>query len=89
MSQIMPALCPQGQEEGESTKCGQAWTGGGGFPKIPKFVQTSLWMIPKQQKQTQNEPKTMRARRYTNVTEKEQKSNRRTKTQRRYCHNKR
>ena len=31
MFQIMPALCPHGQREGGwSTKCGQAWTGGGG-----------------------------------------------------------
>ena len=49
MFQIMPALCPRGQWEGGrgwSTKCGQIWTGGGGFPKIPKFVQTSFMDDP-------------------------------------------
>ena len=36
MFQIIPALCPHGQGEGEwSTKCGQAWTGGGGSQKVP------------------------------------------------------
>ena len=41
MFQIMPALCPHGQGEGErggggwSTKSGQAWTGEVGVPKIP------------------------------------------------------
>ena len=49
MFQIMPALCPHGQWEGErgwSTKCGQIWTGGGGVPIIPKFVQTSFMDNP-------------------------------------------
>ena len=49
MFQIMPALCPHGQWEGErgwSTKCGQIWTGGGGVPRIPKFVQTSFMDDP-------------------------------------------
>ena len=49
MSQIMPTLCPHGQGEsggwsarGWSAKCGQAWTGGWGVPKITKFVPTSF-----------------------------------------------
>ena len=27
-------------------ECGQAWTGGGGLPKIPKFVRTSFMDDP-------------------------------------------
>ena len=35
------------RERGEwSTKCGQAGTGGGGVPKIPKFVRTSFMNGP-------------------------------------------
>ena len=35
-----------GRGRGWSTKCGQIWTGGGGVPKIPKFVQTSFMDDP-------------------------------------------
>ena len=31
---------------GWSTKCGQAWAGGGEIPKIPKFVRTSFMDDP-------------------------------------------
>ena len=49
MFQIMPALCPHGQGEvGWSTKCGQAWTwgGGGGSQKFPNLCGHPLWMTP-------------------------------------------
>ena len=48
MSQIMPTLCPHGQGEGGgwSAKCGQAWTGGWGVPKITKFVRKSFMHEP-------------------------------------------
>ena len=51
MFQIMLALCLHGQRErGWSTKCGQTWTGGGGggVPKIPKFVPTFFMDDPKE-----------------------------------------
>ena len=42
--QIMPALCPhgRGEEERWSTKCGQAWTGGGG-PKNSQICADILY----------------------------------------------
>ena len=47
MFQIMPALCPHGQGEvGWSTKCGKAWTGGGGSQKFPNLCRHPLWMTP-------------------------------------------
>ena len=47
MFQIMPALCPHGLGEGGGQpKCGQAWAGGGGVPKILKFVRTSFMVDP-------------------------------------------
>ena len=51
MFQIMPALCPHGQREwgwvggGWSTKCGQAWTGGGG-PKNSQICADILYGWP-------------------------------------------
>ena len=46
--QIMPALCPHGQGEGGgwSSKCGQAWTRGGGPQKFPNLCRHPLWMTP-------------------------------------------
>ena len=56
MFQIMPALCPHSQGRikaggegggwGCSTKCGKAWTGGVGVPKITKSVRTSFMDDP-------------------------------------------
>ena len=44
---IMPAFCPHGQGEwGWSTKCGQAWTGGGGSQKFTNLGRHPLWMTP-------------------------------------------
>ena len=42
--QIMPALCPHGQEEGEGEE--QAWTGGGRSQKFPNLCGHPLWMTP-------------------------------------------
>ena len=56
MFQIMLALCPHGQGDGGwSTKCGQAWTGGGGSQKFPNLWGHPLWMTPKSTRQTSND----------------------------------
>ena len=45
--QIMPALCLYRQGEGGwSTKCRQAWRGGGGSQKFPNLCEHPLWMTP-------------------------------------------
>ena len=44
MFQIMPVLSPHGQGEGRwSTKCGQAWTGGGRGPKNSQICVDILY----------------------------------------------
>ena len=47
MFQIMPALRPQGQEEGGGQpNVDRPGQGEGGIPKIPKFVQASFMDEP-------------------------------------------